>query len=505
MIGSSWWRIVLVAAGCATLGFSAQRRAVNWGDLGDGRYRNPILKSDYSDPDVIRAGDDFYLVASDFHFMGIQVLHSKDLVNWSIIGQVFHRLPIAPKYDEMAAYAEGTWAPALRYHGGEFYLYVCTPYDGLFMWHTKDPAALWTGPVTVKAVSGWEDPCPFWDDDGKAYLIHSRKGAGPLILHRMSADGTKLLDEGITVYVGPTAEGPKLFKRDGFYYISHPEGGVGPGWQAVERSHDLYGPYEHKVVFSGGIHQGAIVDTPGGESWFIAFKSTGWLGRICYLEPVTWDDDAWPVFGDHGKPVDVWKKPAVTAKPAPSRPETSDEFNGPALNPIWQWNHNPVDEAWSLKSRAGFLRLAALPAEDPAHAHNTLTEKLWDEAGAIDTKIDAAGLADQQRAGLAFLSGPQFSWVAIEKAGTGCRIVWPGGAGVPVPSCGAVWFRGTYRQDQAALAYSTDGKKWNETGQKIVLKFASWKGARFGVFTYGPTRGFADVDYVRYEYGAEGR
>ena len=136
----------------AALGYAAGISAVTWGDLGDGRYRNPILKADYSDPDAIRVGDDFYLVASDFHFMGIQVLNSKDLVNWKIIGQVFHRLGFSPKYDEMAGYAEGTWAPSLRYHNGEFYLYVCTPFDGLFMWHTKDPAALWTGPVTVKAI-----------------------------------------------------------------------------------------------------------------------------------------------------------------------------------------------------------------------------------------------------------------------------------------------------------------------------------------------------------------
>src|SRR5579883_2141260 len=150
---SSWVGLLLLACLAARLNFAAGERTVTWGDLGDGRYRNPILKADYSDPDVIRVGGDFYLVASDFHFMGIQVLHSTDLVNWKIIGQVFHRLPISPKYDEMTAYAEGTWAPSLRYHNGEFYLYVCTPKDGLFMWHTKDPAALWTGPVTVKAIA----------------------------------------------------------------------------------------------------------------------------------------------------------------------------------------------------------------------------------------------------------------------------------------------------------------------------------------------------------------
>jgi beta-xylosidase len=480
------------------LGYAAEPNSVAWGDLGDGRYRNPSLKADYSDPDVIRVGADFYLVASDFHFVGIQVLHSKDLVNWKIVGQVFHRLPMSPKYDEMRGYAEGTWAPALRYHNGEFYLYVCTPFDGLFMWHTKDPAALWTGPVAVKTIAGWEDPCPFWDDDGQAYLIHSKKGAGPLIVHKMSADGTQLLDDGVTVYTGPVAEGPKLFKRNGYYYISHPEGGVGGGWQTVERSRGIYGPYERRIVLSGGPHQGGIVDTPGGEAWFIGFKSTGWLGRICYLEPVAWVDD-WPVFGDQGKPVDVWKKPAVANASAPSRPEASDDFKTGTLNPVWQWNHNPVDGSWSLDRHHG-LRLTALPAEDLVHARNTLTQKLWDDFGTIDVKLDLSGMAEGQKAGLTFLSGTAFSWVAAEKSAGVCRIAWPDGTGAAIKGYRQIWFRGEYREGQATLSYSLDGKTWSDTGQKIALKFGSWKGARFGLFSYGPTPGYAAVNYVHYEY-----
>src|SRR4051812_23113477 len=178
---------------------------LDWGDQGDGTYKNPILKSDYSDPDAIRVGDDFYLIASDFHFMGMQILHSKDLVNWRGINQIFHQFKVDPKYDQMKAYGQGTWAPSIRYHDGEFYVFVCTPQDGLFMWHAKDPAGEWSGTVTVKAVQKWEDPCPLWDDDGQAYLVHSLKGAGPIIVNKMSADGTRLLDDGVTVYEGKTA------------------------------------------------------------------------------------------------------------------------------------------------------------------------------------------------------------------------------------------------------------------------------------------------------------
>jgi beta-xylosidase len=492
-----WLSLLLLAA---LLSHGAARSNITWGDRGNGTYRNPILKADYSDPDVIRVGDDFYMVASDFHFVGIQVLHSKDLVNWQIVGQVFHRLTMDPKYDQMNGYAEGTWAPALRYHDGEFYLFVCTPADGLFMWHTKNPAGKWSDTVTVKAVVGWEDPCPFWDDDGKAYLIHSKRGAGPLIINKMSPDGTQLLDEGVTVYTGPTAEGPKLFKRHGYYYISHPEGGVGTGWQTVERSKDLYGPYERKIVLSGGPHQGGLVELDNGEAWFIAFNSTGWLGRICYLEPVTWGSDDWPIFGDQGKPVDIWKKPRVAHPGPPSLPQTSDEFNAAAMNPIWQWNHNPVDTAWSLTEQKGELRLKALPAADLSHARNTLTQKLWDEFGTIETRLDLGGMADGQRAGLTFFSGNVFDWVGAERTAGAWRVAWSEGQGVDLKSGARLWLRGTYQQGKAKLFYSLDGKQWTDTGRDITLRFASWKGARFGCFTYGPNGGHVDFDYVHYQY-----
>jgi hypothetical protein len=212
----------------------------------------------------------------------MQVLHSKDLVNWQIIGQVFNRLSMSPKYDEMKGYSQGTWAPALRYHNGEFYIFVCTPSEGLFMWHAKNPSGPWSETVTVKAVPRWEDPCPFWDDDGQAYLIHGRVGAGPLILHRMSPDGTQLLDEGKEIYRGPVAEGPKLYKRKGYYYISLPEGGVDSGWQTVLRAKDIYGPYERREVFpKGRPHQGGWIELKSGETWFRGVYA-GDTGRLLY-------------------------------------------------------------------------------------------------------------------------------------------------------------------------------------------------------------------------------
>ncbi len=489
---------LLAMAGCVTNHDTPAEPVLSWGDQGDGTYRNPVLPADYSDPDAIRVGNDFYLIASDFHFVGMQVLHSRDLVNWQIIGQVFHRLTMSPKYDNMTGYAEGPWAPTLRYHNGTFYIFVCTPYDGLFMWHAKNPAGPWSKTITVKAVENWEDPCPFWDDDGKAYLIHSRKGAGPLILHRLSPDGTKLLDDGVEIYHGPTAEGPKMFKRHGWYYISLPEGGVSQGGQTVIRSKDIYGPYEkHAVLPYGSPHQGALVELANGDWWFLCFKSTGFLGRITHLMPVKWGVNDWPVFGDNGHTVERCAKPNVGRVYPITHPGRSDEFKERTLSPIWQWNHNPVNGAWSLTARPGWLRLTALPGPELSKARNTLTEKLWGEAGTIDVKFDISRMADGEHAGFAFMSGDVFDAVGVTQTNGVRRISWNGGEG-PMLSGTEAWFRGAYHGKDARLYYSTDGKTYTDTGLAVELKFAKWKGARPTVFNYGPDGGIADVDYVRY-------
>jgi beta-xylosidase len=482
---------------------SAQgNKPLSWGDQGNGRYRNPVLKSDYSDPDIVRHGDDFYMIASDFHFVGMQVLHSKDLVNWQVIGQVFDRLDMHAKYDEMKGYSQGTWAPAIRYHDGEFYVFVCTPEDGLFMWHAKNPAGPWSKTVTVKAVAKWEDPCPFWDDDGQAYLVHSYYGAGPLMLHKMSADGTRLLDEGKEIYRGAVAEGPKMFKRKGYYYISIPEGGVSTGWQTVLRSKQVDGPYERRQVLpAGSPHQGGLVELENGEAWFLSFKSSGALGRICYLNPVTWGADDWPVFGNEGTPVDEWKKPNVGKTFPIERPQTNDEFTGTSLSPIWQWNHNPVPDVWSLKKRPGFLRLEAQPSDSLSLARNTLTQKLWDDAGTVDVKLDVGAMRDGQHAGFAFMSGGDFGWVGVVQDNGTRTIAWADGKG-PVVTGRDVWLRGVAKGDTARLFFSLDGRTYTDTGVTFKLRFVYWKGARLAIFSYGGNGGAADFDYVRYRYSS---
>jgi beta-xylosidase len=285
-------------------------------------YTNPILYADYSDPDVIRVGTDYYMVASSFHFSpGIPVLRSRDLVHWTIVGHVLPRLPFGPLYDMPGPhtltdkvsrpiggtkYASGVWAPSIRYREGRFYVYWATPDEGVFMATASDPRGPWTAPVTVITGEGFEDPCPFWDENGTAWLIHGKVGAGPLILHRMSPDGTRVLDAGTVVAEDkdrlPVLEGPKLYRRAGWYYIFAPIGGVETGPQAVGRARQVEGPYEWRTVLVPGTtevqgpHQGGYVETPSGEGWFVHFNSTGAFGRITYLEPVRWRD-GWPVIG----------------------------------------------------------------------------------------------------------------------------------------------------------------------------------------------------------------
>ena len=167
-----------------------------WGDQGDGTYANPVLNADFSDPDVIRVGKKFYMVASDFHFMGMQVLESDDMVNWRYISQIYNRID-EPGWNDNGHYGGGSWAPAIRYHNGRFYVYFCTPDEGLYMTSSTSASGPWEPLHLVKRVGKWEDPCPLWDDDGQAYLGRSQHGAGPIIVHKMSVDGRQLLDDGV--------------------------------------------------------------------------------------------------------------------------------------------------------------------------------------------------------------------------------------------------------------------------------------------------------------------
>lgn len=481
----------------AILSFSSTTaQTLDWGDQGNGTYKNPVLNADYSDPDVIRVGEKYYMVASDFHFIGMQVLESDDMVNWQIISQIYDRFDL-PGWDENKHYAGGSWAPSIRWHDGRFYVYFCTPEEGLFMSSATDARGPWEPLHCVKAVAKWEDPCPLFDDDGQAYLGRSQHGAGPIIVHKMSTDGKTLLDDGVTVYTGPVAEGTKWLKRNGYYYLIIPEGGVGTGWQTVLRSKNVYGPYEKRVVLEqgstnvNGPHQGALVDTPDGEWWFFHFQSTPALGRVVHLQPARWKDD-WPLIGVDidgngiGEPVAVWQKPTPSVGVRGGfLPQTSDDFNSESLGLQWQWCHNPNNGYWSLTERKGWLTLHALPSPNLKNARNMLTQKSMGYRGEATTLMDCRQIKTGSYAGLLCI-GREYRGIGV--CGDGIYLEADGQREVIVrkkPS--KVYLRVSLNvmTNQHQFFYSLDGKHFTEAGSPFEMHDGNWKGFRIGLFCYG--------------------
>ena len=493
--------------------YASAQQTTAWGDQGNGTYVNPILNADYSDPDVIRVGEKYYMVCSDFHYIGMPVLESTDMVNWTIISQVYNRFDY-PKWDTNERFAGGSWAPAIRYHDGKFWVFFCTPHEGLFMSTATDPHGPWSPLHCVKKVKKWEDPCPFWDEDGQAYLGRSKHGAGPIIIHKMSPDGWELLDDGFTVYTGPVAEGTKIYKRDGYYYLSIPEGGVKGGWQTILRSRNIYGPYEKKVVMEqgstdiNGPHQGALVDTPDGEWWFYHFQFVDPIGRVVHLQPAHWKD-GWPVIGVDidmngiGEPVRTWTKPQVAAA-AITRPQTDDDFSSPSLGVQWQYNHNPRPECVSLTDRKGWLRLVALQADSLKVSHNMLSQKTMGYHSEVTTRLDVSRMTDGQRAGM-LCTGNLFNGIGVMcREGKRFLYLEQNGRTEQIKSINdkIVYLRAVidYPDNEHRLYYSTDGKRYVEAGKPYSLKFGSWKGTRIGVYSYNTKAdgGIADFDFFTY-------
>ena len=377
---------------------------MNYSDLQNGKYRNPILFADYSDPDVIRVGDTYYMTASSFNYTpGLPILISKDLVNWELknyavknIGYDRYRIP---------RHSEGVWAPAIRYHDGMFYIYYGMPDEGFFVVRTKDPLGEWEEPVCILEGKGLIDSCPFWDDDGRAYVIHgyakSRIGFKSILgIFEMSPDGLKAVSEDHFIFNGNdpqhpavTIEGPKVYKRNGYYYIWAPAGGVREGYQVVLKSGNIHGPYEiRKVMHQGdtvinGPHQGALVDTVNGDEWFVHFQDRGLYGRICHLQPVSWQGD-FPVIGTNpddngcGEPVYEMHKPDTgLICDDPLYLEGSDDFRGGEISLIWQWMGNHDKLFWGKRDEGDGVRLFCLNPSGEREpviwkSANVLTQKL---------------------------------------------------------------------------------------------------------------------------------
>ncbi len=541
-MGRTFWAM---AACCLSLSAQAQQSLQTasqeiskvWTpDLGNGQYKNPVLYADYSDPDVCRAGNDYYLTASSFNAIpGLPILHSKDLVNWRIIGHALLRQPPFEHF-ERPQHGNGVWAPSIRYHQGEFYIYYPDPDFGIYMIKAKQAAGPWTAPVMVKAGKGLIDPCPLWDDNGDVYLVHAYAGSRAgiksiLTINRMNSEGTTVTDDGILVFDGhdahPTLEGPKLYKRNGYYYIFAPAGGVSTGYQLVLRSRNIYGPYEEKIVMDqgstpvNGPHQGAWVALPSGEHWFLHFQDQEAYGRVVHLQPMRWIND-WPVIGadkdgdGKGEPVLTHKKPNVGKEWPAVTPQESDECNTPTLGLQWQWHANPK-ATWMMRAaNLSYMRLFADKIPDNARNYwevpNLLLQKFPAAQFTVTTKLTFKPRLEGDRTGL-IIMGASYAYLSLTRKGDAiaidyrtCKQADKGAAETSqiLGKCNGtdIYLRVKVTKGGiCTFSYSEDGKQFSAINETFTAVPGRWIGAKVGLFCTRTRQtndsGFADIDWFR--------
>jgi len=509
-------------------------------DQGNGTYKNPVLNADYSDPDAIRVGDDYYMIASSFDGIpGLPILHSRDLVNWTILAHALIKQPPFEHFSKVQ-HGNGVWAPAIRYHNGEFYIYYPDPDFGIYVTRAKTVTSKWSAPTLVKAGKGLIDPCPLWDEDGQAYLAYayagSRAGIKSVVaVMKLNSEGTKATDEGNIVYDGheldPTIEGPKFYKRNGYYYLFAPAGGVSTGWQLVLRSKNIYGPYERKVVMDqgksnvNGPHQGAWVDTKSGEDWFLHFQDKDAYGRVVHLQPMKWVNN-WPVIGTDadgdgkGEPVLTYKKPNIGKVYPIQTPQESDEFNDNILGRQWQWQANP-QATWAFTNAAkGVLKLytAKMPDEGKNlwDLPNILMQKFPAEEFMATTKLEFKPnmKLENERAGLVVM-GRSYASIGIKNKKNGLYLFSAVGTDadkgkaenetiVAKLNTSAIYFRVTVTSGaKCQFSYSLDGTNFIKTGNPFHSAAGQWIGAKVGLFAVRDTAtndsGSAEYDWFRIE------
>lgn len=529
----------------------AQYRSEVWvSDEGNGMYRNPVLHADYSDPDVCVVGEDYFLTASSFNCTpGLPILHSKDLVNWKIVNYALKKVEPVEYYNE-ARHGKGVWAPSIRFHEGMYYIYWGDPDFGIFMVKTRDPYGEWDKPVLVKAGKGMIDPCPLWDDDGRVYLAHAWAGSrakfnSVLTVCELNKEGTKVISDPVLVFdgndgVNHTVEGAKFYKRNGFYYLFAPAGGVVSGWQLVMRSKNVYGSYEPRIVMAqgktdiNGPHQGGWVDTPAGESWFLHFQDKGAYGRVLHLNPMKWVND-WPVIGVDrdgdgcGDPVSRYRKPRTDKTYPIETPVESDEFDTRKLGLQWEWHANYQD-VFGFTTNMGYARIYG--HELSSHfknfweVPNLLMQKFPAEEFTATAKLKVSAKDDGQLSGL-IVMGWDYSWIGVEKQGEKfllkqaiCKDAEQGNleqvstlavlepskkfeAGLFPNFEREIYIRVRVgKEAYCRFSYSLDGKKFTEAGTLFKARQGKWIGAKVGMFSvtpHGKERGWVDVDWFHVE------
>ena len=527
----------------------AQYKSQVWSpDNGNGTYTNPVINADYSDPDVCVAGEDYYLTASSFNCIpGLPILHSKDLVNWEIVGHAVKELEPKQEFDR-PSHGNGIWAPSIRYHNGEFYIYWGDPDYGVFMVKAKDPAGEWSKPLCVIPGKGLIDTTPLWDDDGRCYLVNAyansrSRFASVIAIRELSADGTKPIGNPVIIYDGNgtesrTCEGPKIFKRDGWYWVMFPAGGVPTGFQVAMRSKNPFGPYESKVVLAqgktkiNGPHQGAWVHTKFGEDWFLHFQDKEAYGRVVHLQPVTWKDN-WPVMGidkdgDYcGEPVTTYRKPKTSGKVQVVNPAESDEFSDTRLGLQWQWHAN-YNETFGMPTAFGSYRVYTHKVSEKFQnlweVPNLLLQKTPADKFTATTKIRFTS-KDQNQTGGLLMMGLDYSGLVVKRVGNDFQLLQisckSADKGKPQteqliatlkptavdqidyqPGTHIdIYMRMSVNDGKMHFSYSLDGKKYTKCGTEFTMREGKWIGAKIGFVAYEPgqktNRGWIDADWFR--------
>jgi beta-xylosidase len=495
-----------------------------WGDQGDGTYRNPVLPTDYSDIDCIRVGPDYYAISSTFQFSpGLVILHSRDLVNWEIAGHAVADLTqISPElnWDRMNRYSKGIWAGSIRYHDGKFWIYFGTPDEGYFMTTAKDIAGPWAPLHQLLNGPGWDDCCPFWDDDGQGYFIGSSFHDGYKIhLWKLSPDGRDLVaGSDRVIHQSKGSEANKLYKINGLYYHLFSEVKSEGRVVMMERSKNIFGPYEparplnHADKAFKEPNQGGLVQTEQGDWYWFTHHGTGdWAGRMDSLLPVTWTD-GWPILGAVGADGVgrfVWSGKMPVAGTPVLTPQTSDEFNEASLPPQWEWNYQPRPGQWSLSESPGSLRLHAFPPLQPDNllkAGDTLTQRCFATAdNVVVTKLDLRGLADGQVAGLCHFS-KSYSFLGVARHGGQCALEFNVNGKItagPAVNEKVIWLKSTWGLDGLSqYSYSVDGQSYTPFGKPYPLAWGYYRGDRIGLFTYNNKgdAGYVDFDFFHYTF-----
>jgi len=496
-------------------------------DNNNGTFTNPLLWGDWPDPDVIRVGDDFYMISTSMHYVpGAPIVKSKDLVNWEMVGYAVDRYDEDPRYNMEGGtlYLNGSWAATLKHHNGKFYAGFCTPYGwgrekGNFSICEADkPEGPWKRTIFPEYLY---DPGLFFDDNGKVYVVH---GQGTLYLTELNADVKSVKSDKVKIWQGSFKnanelgghfgmEGAHMYKINGKYYITCPAGGT-QGWQICLRSDNIYGPYEHKLILNdnssypdNGLHQGGMVQLKNGDWWFIIMQDRGAIGRVPHLLPVKWED-GWPMLGTGNKDVITYKKPNVGKTYPIKTPATTDEFNGTKLGLQWQWNHNPDNSKWSLQERKGYMRLHASRADSLKTARNTLTQRVQGPSSEGTVEIDLQGLKNGNVAGFGIFEFP-YAFVAVEQVNDKRKIIMSNDDKIIESkenfAGDKLWVRAriTDRGGIAKFYYSTDGDNFYAIGNDLTMQLGlPWTANRFALFNYSKTSegvdGYADFNWFRF-------